>query len=140
MNWFTKYCVGKIISTFFYGLVTLKIRSRSPKSNLINFEPSLNNALVQVWSKSIHLFRRYRVGKPNLVSFHGLVTLKMRSRSPKFNQLFPPSQPCIYASLVKIHLLVQNISRRKEATQTRKPTRTPTGSAPKTICPPPSGT
>ena len=89
---------------------------------------------MQVWSKSIHLFRRYRVGKPNLISFHGLVTLKMRSRSPKSNQLFPPSQPCIFASLVKIHLLVQKISRRKEATRT--PTRTQTRSAPKTICPP----
>ena len=110
--------------------------------NLINSEPPPNNALVQVWSKSIHLFRRYRVRKPNLISFHGLVTLKMRSRSPKSNQLFPPSQPCIYASLVKIHPLVQKISRKKEATRTRTPTRTrtrtPTGTAPKTICPPPS--
>ena len=74
----------RLISTI-YGLVTLKIRSRSPNS-----EPPPNNALVQVWSKSIHLFRRYRVGKPNLISFHWLVTLKMRSRSPKSNQLFPP--------------------------------------------------
>ena len=82
---------------------------------------------MQVWSKSFHLFRRYRVGKPNLISYHGLVTLKMRSRSPKSNQLSPPSQPCICASLVKIHPLVQKISRRKEAT------RTPTGSAPKTM-------
>ena len=45
---------------------------------------------MQVWSKSINLFRRYCVGKPNLISFHGLVTLKMRSRSPKSNQFFPP--------------------------------------------------
>ena len=45
---------------------------------------------MQVWSNSIHLFRRYCVGKPNLISFHGLVTLKMRSRSPKSIQLFPP--------------------------------------------------
>ena len=102
--------------------------------NLINSEPLPNNALVQVWSKSIHLFRRYRVGKPNLISFHGLVTLKMRSRSPKSNQLFLPSQLCIYASLVKIHPVVQKISRRKEATRTP----TPTGSVPKTICSPPS--
>ena len=93
---------------------------------------------MQVWSKSIHLFRRYRVGKPNLISFHGLVTLKMRSRSPKCYQLFPPSQPCIYASLVKIHPLVQKILRRKEAMRTPTRTQTTTGSAPKTICPPPS--
>ena len=91
---------------------------------------------MQVSSKSIHFFRRYRVGKPNLISFHGLVTLKMRPRSPKSNQLFPISQPRIYASLVKIHPLVQKISRRKEATRTRTRTPTPTGSAPKTICPP----
>ena len=104
----------------------------------IRSEPPPNNASVQVWSKSIHLFRRYRVGKPNLISFHGLVTLKMKSRSPKSNQLFPPSQPCIYASLVKIHPLVQKISHRKEATRTPTRMPTPTGSTPKTICPPPS--
>ena len=62
----------------------------------------------------------------------------MRSRSPKSNQLFLPSQPCIYASLVKIHPPVQKIFRRKEATRTPTRTPTPTESAPKTICPPPS--
>ena len=77
-----------------------------------------------ICSIDIHSFvRRYHVGKPNLISFHGLVTLKMRSRTPKSYQLFPPYQPCTYASLVKIHPLVQKISFRKEAT------RTPTGSA-----------
>ena len=50
------------------------------------------------------------------------VTLKIRSRSPKSNQLVPCSQQCFYTSLVKIHLLVQKITQRKEAT------RMPTGS------------
>ena len=118
INWFTRYCIGKTDFNIFYGLVTLKIRSRSPK--LINSEPPPNNASVQVWSKSINLFRRYRVGKCNLISFHGLVTLKMRSRSPKSNQLFPPSQPCICASLVKIHPLVQKISRQKKVRGRRR--------------------
>ena len=138
----------RLISTVFMDSWPWKLGQGH--QNLINSEPPPNNALVQVCSKSIHLFRRYRVRKPNLISFHGLVTLKMRSRSPKSNQLFPPSQPCIYASLVKIHPLVQKISRKKEATRTRTPTRTrtrtptptptptPTGTAPKTICPPPS--
>ena len=40
------------------------------------------------------------------------MTLKIRSRSPKFIQLFPLSQQCIYASLVKIHPLVQKIKHR----------------------------
>ena len=38
------------------------------------------------------------------------VTLKIRSRSPKLNQLFLSSQQCIYAKLVKIHPLVQKIN------------------------------
>ena len=125
---------GKTNFNSFYGLVTRKLSQGH--QNLINSMPPSNNALVIVWSKSIHLFGRYRVGKPNLISFHELVTLKMRPRSLKSNQLFPPSQSCIYASLVKIHPLVQKISRRKEATRTH--TRTRTRSAPKTICPPPS--
>ena len=36
--------------------------------------------------------------------------LKNRSRSPKSNQLFHSSQYCMYASLVKIHPLVQTIT------------------------------
>ena len=69
----------------------------------------------------------------NLIFFSAAVALKIRSRSPKFNQLFSPSKQCIYASLVKIHPLVQKIMSRKDATQTS----TQTGSAPKPICPSP---
>ena len=43
------------------------------------------------------------------------VTLKIRSRFPKSNQLLPSSKKCIYASLVKVHQLVQEIMHRKEA-------------------------
>ena len=151
IHWFKRYRVRKKLRG--RGRRRGRRRRRRRRRRLephqkqyVHWFPPPNNALVQVCSKSIHLFRRYRVRKPNLISFHGLVTLKMRSRSPKSNQLFPPSQPCIYASLVKIHPLVQKISRKKEATRTRTPTRTPTptptptptGTAPKTICPPPS--
>ena len=55
------------------------------------------------------------------------VTLKMRSRSPKSNQHFSPSQ-----SLAKICPFNKEIECRQEAT-----TATPTGSALKAICPPP---
>ena len=67
------------------------------------------------------------------------MTLKSGPRSQKSNQLVPPPPPpppqqCICASLVKIGPSVQKITRGNEATWTP----TPTGSAPKTICPPPS--
>ena len=57
------------------------------------------------------------------------MTLKIGQSSPKSNQLVPPSQQC--ASLVKIRRSVQKITRGNEAT------RTPTGSAPKKMPPPP---
>ena len=60
------------------------------------------------------------------------MTLKTGPRSPKSNQLVPPSQQC--ASLVKIRRSVQKITRGNEAT------RTPTGSAPKKMPPPPPHT
>ena len=51
-------------------------------------------------------------------TFHSAgMTLKIRSRSPKPNQLFLPSQQCIYASLVKMHLLAQKIMNRNKETQ-----------------------
>ena len=55
--------------------------------------------------------------------------LEIRQRSLKSNQLVFPSQQCIYASLVRIHHLVQKKTHRKEAT------RTLTGSAPKQYAP-----
>ena len=64
------------------------------------------------------------------------VTLKIRSRSPKPNQLFIMSQCYIRANLVKIHPPVHEYSCIQESVT---PTPTPTGSAPKTICPLPFG-
>ena len=67
------------------------------------------------------------------------VTMKIRSRSPKPNQLFIMSQCYIHANLVKIHPPVHEISCKQESvTLTPMPTLTPTptGSAPTTICPP----
>ena len=40
------------------------------------------------------------------------VTLKIRSRSPKSNQLLSSSQQFIFVSLVKIHPLVQKLTHR----------------------------
>ena len=67
------------------------------------------------------------------------VTLKIRSWSPKPNQLFIMSHCYIHANLIKIRQPVHEISCKQESvTPTPTPTLmpTPTGSAPKTICPP----
>ena len=50
----------------------------------------------------------------NLIIQSAGVTLKMRSRTPKSNHFFSPSQYCGYASLVKFHPLVQEIKRRQD--------------------------
>ena len=64
------------------------------------------------------------------------VTLKIRSRSPKPNQLIIMSQCYIDANLIKIHQPVHEISWKQESV-TLTLTPTPIGSVPKTICPPP---
>ena len=64
------------------------------------------------------------------------VTLKIRSRSPKPNQLSIMSQCYIHANLVKIHPPVHEISC-KQGSVMQTLTQTLTGSAPKTRCPPP---
>ena len=64
------------------------------------------------------------------------MTLKIRSRLPKPNQLFIMSQCYIHANLVKIWQSVHEISFKQESVM---PTLslTPTEFAQKTICPPP---
>ena len=48
---------------------------------------------------------------PLFWTFHSAgFTMKIRSRSPKSNQLFPYLKQCIYTSLVKIHRFVQKIT------------------------------
>ena len=64
------------------------------------------------------------------------MTLKIRSRWPKANQLFIMSQCYIHANLLKFHPLVHEISCKPESVMPTL-TPTPTGSAPRTICPPP---
>ena len=66
------------------------------------------------------------------------VTLNIRLRSPKPNQLFIMSQCYIHAILVKIYPPVHEISCKQESvTPMATLTPTPTGSAPKTILSPP---
>ena len=65
--------------------VTLKIRSRSSEANQLSSPPTYVS--IQVWSKSIHWFRRYCAEMADFTVFIGWC-LKIRSMSPKSNQLF----------------------------------------------------
>ena len=49
-----------------------------------------------------------------------LLTLKIRPRSPKYNQLFPSYQQCISASFIKICSLVQKIKPGNEISHFKK--------------------
>ena len=94
-----------------------------------------SNTDVQVWSKSIHSFKRYGADKPSSNNLSPPVTLKMGSRSPKSNQHFPPSQWYICVSLAKICLFNKETECGQEATPPPPP-----GSALNTICSPPPST
>ena len=90
-------------------MVTLKIRSRSRKSN--HFFNYPNDTICKVWPDSIIWLKRSSADKlfcQNL-TFKVLVDLENMSRSPKSNNFCPMCKWCFYASLVKIHQLVQEI-------------------------------
>ena len=116
--------------------VTLKNRSRSQKPNQLFYVPMLYpcksgwNLLTSSWDM-VHTSTFWLI----FGSLNPVVTLKIRSRSPKPNQLFIMSQCYIHANLVKIHPLVHEISCIQESVT---PTPTPTGSLPKTMSPCPS--
>ena len=113
--------------------LTLKNRPRSPKSNqlFIMSQCYIHAKLVEI-CQPVHEIWCTQALLLKFGSLSPAVTLKIRSRSPKPNQLFIMSQCYIHANLVKIHPPVHEISCKQESV---KPT--PTGSAPKTICPPP---
>ena len=117
--------------------VTLKNRSRLLKPNQLFIISHVIS--MQISLKSAYQFMRYGAPKHFWLKFGSLspaVTLKIRSRSPKPYQLYIMSQRYIHANLVKINTPVHEILCIQESV-TQMPTPTPTGSAPKTICPPP---
>ena len=119
--------------TFQSAPVTLRIRSRSPKSNkLFSFsQQCIYASLVKIHLLVQKIMHRNESGSRQFWTFQSApVTLKIKSSPPKSNQSFPLSQQCIYASLVKIHELVQKIMHR--CTQNKADAE---GSQPKTINP-----
>ena len=104
----TFYCINKAHFLSFYSVVTLKKRSRSPKSNHF-FPPSLwctcaRLVKFQPFVKEILCTQTfYCINKAQFLSIYNVVTLKIRPRSSKSNHFFPPSWWCICASVVKFN-------------------------------------
>ena len=90
--------------------VTLEIKSRSPKSYQLCILPQWYNtlSLARIQCSIQEMYKKHSLVK--IWHFKVPVTLKIRSRSPKSSQSLPSSQQCMYASLVKIHQLVQKIT------------------------------
>ena len=113
----TFYCINKAHFLSSYSVVTLKIRSRSPKSkhffalslwciyaSSVKFQPLTKEILC---TQTFYFINKAPLG--SFLSIYNVVTLKIRSRSPKSNYFFPLSWWCICASLIKFHLLVKEI-------------------------------
>ena len=96
---------------FFYQNLSFKMpvwpwKHDEGHQNLITSFPNPNDVSVLIWTNSIYWFMKKSAHKSHFLSISSVVTLKIRSRSPKSNQFFPPSLWCICASLVKFQPLV----------------------------------
>ena len=81
--------------------------------NLISSFSCFNNIVLQIWSKSIYTFMRKGADKPFFNNLSPFVTLKMGSRSPKFNQFLSMSEQYRCTSLGKIHPFILEIGCRQ---------------------------
>ena len=142
-SWFMRYCAHKYLLAQIW-----QFKSSTDLEKYVKVT-KIKTALHHVpmlypcesgWNPSTSLWDMVHTSTFGLKfgSLSPAVTLKIRSRWPKPNQMIMMSQCYIHVNLVKIHQLVHKTSRKQESvTPTLTPTPTPTGSAPKTICPPP---
>ena len=86
--------------------LTLKMRSRSPKSN--HFFPMSQWCFYARLVKIHQLVKEMEGRQGSFYNLYSVVTLKIRSRSPKSDQIFKPSQCYNIWSLVRIHHSVQD--------------------------------
>ena len=142
-----RYCAHKHLLAQiwqFKSRTDLERRSRSPKSKqlFIMSQCNIQANLVEICQPVHAIWCTQVLLDLNLAVLSPAVTLKIRSRSPKPNQLFIMSQCYIHANLVKIHPPVHEILCKQESVTSRLTlTLTPmsTGSAPKQYVPLPFG-
>ena len=136
-TWFIRYCAHKHLLAQIRQFKSCSDLEKNGQGhqNLISSSSCPNVITIQIWLNLPTSSRDMVHTSSFWLKFGSLspaVTLKIRSKSPKPNQLFIISQCYIHANLVKIHPPVHEISRIQESVML-----TPTGSATKTICPPP---
>ena len=112
--------------SIFSTAVILKIWSRSPKSNqfFVMSQLYIHENLVRIQPLVHKILCRLESVMPTLSIFSTAVTLKIWSKSPKFNHFFVTSQLYIHENLVRIQPLVHKILCRQESVM---------GSAPKSM-------
>ena len=144
-TWFTRYCAHKHLLAQIW-----QFKSRTDLEKYVKVT-KIKSAIHHVpmlypcksgWNPSTSSWDMVHTSTFGLKfgSLSPAVTLKIRSRPPKPNQLIIMSQCYIHANLVKIHPPVHEISCKQESvtlTPMLTLTPTPAGSAPKTICPSP---
>ena len=109
INWFRRLAQKQYFWDF--KVLVWPWKKGQGHQNVVYYSPSPNN--VCKFGENPSTSSKDNAQKPYFGHFQSAaVTLKIWSRSPNFNQLFPFSQQCIYASLVKIHPLVQKITHR----------------------------
>ena len=113
--WFKKQRAGNL---FFGHKLTFKVLVWSWKrgqghKNLTTSSSCPNGVSMQVWSKSTNWFRRQSADEAHFYSLYSVVTLEIRSRSPKSDHIFKPSQSYNIWSLARIHHLSQEIGCRQ---------------------------
>ena len=101
--------------------VTLKIESRSPKSNQFFYMSQHCRCASLV--KSYAFLQEIGCGQAIFQNLNPPVTLQMESRSPKSNQFFYMSQQYRCASLVKIYSFLQEKGCGQAFFQQSKPSR-----------------
>ena len=110
--WFRRLSADKAHFYSLSSVVTLKLGQ--DHQNLIKSLNYTNVTIHEVWPESVIWFKRYDADKRfwskfENFSFYSVVTLKIRSRSPKSNQIFQLSQRYNIWNLARIRHLVQEI-------------------------------
>ena len=108
----------RVQTSFFRQNLTFKVpvcpwKWGQGHQNINISSPCPSGVSMQNWSKFTKWFRRWNADKAHFYSLYSVVTLKIRSRSQKSDQIFKPSQYYNVWSLVIIRHFVQEIGCRQ---------------------------
>ena len=118
LHWFTRYTADKAHFDSLNNVMAIKIGSRSPNSDQIVYLFIYPNDTVhEAWSETIIWFKCLGAGKlllsQNFTFKVPMWPWKWGQDHQNLNTSFSCTKGILYASLVKIHLLVQEIECRQ---------------------------